>query len=124
VAAAVDRGARDAAQLLSHVRLPAGAIEAAGEPAGDHHYLSRPGQVAAAVNLVDRHGWWTVAADETSVRTFVTAHQPDGTRSITKGVGDGLQISTDSLTFELPPVGRSLGTRWVVVALGVTLPRD
>lgn len=114
---------RDAAQLLTRLVLPTGAVPSAAEPAGDQHYLSRPGQVPAAVNLVDRHRWWMVPEDETDVSQFVHAHQPKGTRNVTEGVGDGIGISTDSLTFALPSVGRSLGTRWVVVAL-VNLPGD
>lgn len=108
---------RDAAQLLRRVVLPADAVASAGDPAGDGHWLSRPGQVPAAVNLVDRHRWWTVAEDETDASAFVRAHQPKGTRSVTEGIGDGQQFSTDSLTFQLAPIGGALGTRWVVVAL-------
>jgi hypothetical protein len=107
---------RDAAQLLKRAVLPADAIPSATEPAGDDHFLSRPGQVPAAVNLLDRHGWWTVPGDETDVSAFVRAHQPKGTRAGTEGVGDG-QFPTDALTFELPPVGHVLGTRWLVVSL-------
>ena len=113
----------DAARLLAHVILPASAVPWAAEPAGDRHYLARPGHVPAAVNLVDRHAWWTVPEDETAVSAFVSSHQPKGSRGVTEGVGDGIGFTTDSLTFELPPVGRSLGTRWLVVAM-VTLPGD
>ncbi|HEX3690353.1 MAG TPA: hypothetical protein VHV28_11665 [Solirubrobacteraceae bacterium] len=114
---------RDAARLLAHPILPSNAIPSAGEPADDQHFLSRPGQVPAAVNLVDLHRWWTVPEDEALVSAFVNAHQPKGTRGVTGGVGDGVDFTTESLTFKLPSVGRSLGTRWLVVAM-VTLPGD
>ena len=114
---------RDAAQLFSHVVLPATATVSAGEPAGDHHYLSRPGQVPAAVNVTDRHGWWTVPEDPALVSAFLGRHQPKGTHGVIGGVGDGPQLSTESVAFELASTGRAVGTRWLVVAM-TNLPGD
>ena len=39
------------------------------------------------------------------------------------GVGDGIDFTTETRTFELPSAGRSEGARRLVVAM-VTLPRD
>ena len=114
---------RDAARLFAHVVLPAGATVSAGEPAGDHHYLSRPGQVPAAVNVTDRHGWWTVPEDPALVSAFVGRHQPKGTHGVIGGVGDGPQFSTESVAFELGSTGQAVGTRWLVVAM-TNLPGD
>jgi hypothetical protein len=114
---------RDAAQLLARVVLPDSAVASATEPAGDQHDLSRPGQVPAAVNLVDRHGWWTVPEDESLVSAFVSAHQPRGAQEVTGAVGDGIGFTSESLTFQLPSVGASLGIRWLVVSM-ITLPGD
>jgi hypothetical protein len=113
----------DAARLLAHGVLPANASPSAAEPAGDHDFLSRPGQVPVAVNLVDRHGWWIVPEDESTVSAFVSAHRPKGAHVVTTGIGDGVDFSSESLAFELAPVGRSLGTRWLVVAM-ITVPGD
>jgi hypothetical protein len=107
---------RDAAGLFGRVALPVDASPSAAEPAGDHHFLARPGQVPAAINLVDRHGWWTTPDDKNDVSAFVREHQPKGTRAVTEGVGDG-QFPTDAFTFELAPAGHVLGTRWLVVSL-------
>jgi hypothetical protein len=112
---------RDAARLLKRAVLPADAIPSATEPAGDDHFLSRPGQVPALVNLLDRHGWWTVPGDETDVSAFVRAHRPKGTRAGTEGVRDG-QFPTDPLTFELPPVGHVLGGRVLARATQIIAP--
>src|SRR5580700_8023652 len=50
----------EAPRLLSLLRLPSDASSSAGEPAGDHGVLARPGYDEATPNLVDAYGWWTV----------------------------------------------------------------
>jgi hypothetical protein len=119
IAAARRRRARaDAASLLGRVRLPAGAKQLAGEPAGDGGTLSRPATRPAAVStLVDEHTWWRAPGSAASVLDYVNGHVPRGGKlveSASQGPsGGGLRSGYDG--FVWPPVGRLLGSRQLLV---------
>jgi hypothetical protein len=106
---------RDAVQLLARVMLPASAVPSAREPDGDAGRLATPGQVPAAVNVVDRRRWWTVPEEETDAAAFVRAHPTRGSALSTTGTGDGPGATSDSFTFALPSVRHLLGTRSITV---------
>jgi hypothetical protein len=112
---------RDAARMLARVVLPAGATRSPVNPSGGAHSLSQPGEAPAAVKLVDRHAWSTVAEPISAVDAFLRAHVPAGARL--NGYGSGGRPASASVTFAFPPVGRVLGIRWLVVSM-VSLSSD
>jgi hypothetical protein len=106
---------RDAGRLLTRLVLPPGATPSATEPAGDRHGLSGPGAFGAEVRHADRFRWWTVAEPLAAVDAFLRAHVPAGARL--SGYGSGGKPPSASVTYSFPPVGRVLGTRWLVVSM-------
>jgi hypothetical protein len=116
IAAARRRRARaDAASLLARVRLPAGAEQLAGEPAGDGGRLSRAAVTRPAANhtLVDEHTWWRVPGSAASVLDYVNPHVPPGGKLVESG-SEGPKpgvVVTGFVGIGWPPVGRLLGNR-------------
>jgi hypothetical protein len=106
---------RDAARLLGRVVLPMSATPSAGEPAGDGHGLAGRGSFPAATRHVDRHGWWTIAEPMSAVYAFLRSHVPAGAHVDSYG-GGGVPPYL-YVAYAFPPVGRVLGTRWLVVAV-------
>lgn len=121
---ASNRGAaqQDAQMLLRQLKLPAGTIRVAAEPAGDGRVLHVPAFTPAVVGLVDRHRFWKVTSPLSSVIAFVEAHPPRGSKlSATSGGLEGPGIPPNqSLMFSLSATGR-VASRWLTVA-AVVLP--
>ena len=99
-------------------RLPAGAEQLAGEPAGDHGTLSRvASRPAATPTLVDEHSWWRVPGSAASVLDYVSAHVPRGGRlveSASQGPNRGGVVS-GYVGIAWPPVRGLLATRELLV---------
>jgi hypothetical protein len=110
--------ARDAAGLLARVVLPPGATRSSQEPSGDDGQLARAADRPAETKLLDRHSWWRVAGGVPAVSAFITSHVPVGARLVGGSTSGGPgQPSGSSEDFGWPPVGRTLGTRMLVVSL-------
>ncbi len=109
---------RDARRLLDRAPLPAGAIPSASEPLGDGGVLAHPGVEAPANDLVDDRAFFTVTAPLQSVRQFVNAHAPPGSRLAGTGASSGPHVPANagfSFAFRWRPAG--VGSRALSVAL-------
>jgi hypothetical protein len=105
---------RDAALLLSRVRLPAGAVRVDREPRGDHRYLA----VAPADGPGRGHRWWVVPGPASEVIAYLDAHHPAGSRQDGRGyVENRGGTSMIQRYYVWPSVGKVLGDRsmWVMV---------
>jgi hypothetical protein len=116
-AAAKADAARDAARLLGRLRLPAGATESNGPPAGAGSALVSPSIAPATPDLATRVAYWSVPETPTAVLAFVAAHPPAGSRKYVSGTS-GLygQVTARMLGFNFKAT-RVLGLR----ALGITV---
>ena len=113
------RAARlDAAALLARIRLPAGAVSSAVEPAGDGGNLKPEQALDGAVARIDRHAWWLVPGSLTGVFAFIKANPPNGSKLEGSGglYHDGV---TESLTadFYWPSVRGVLSERELAVTI-------
>jgi hypothetical protein len=116
----------DANQLLQRVVLPAGATQSSTEPAGDHGMLGKSAVLPLGLKAADDHAWWTVPGTLADAATFEQSHSPAGGKSSgsgSEGGGKPARTIEDFVTFNWPPVGRTLGTRELVVSM-VQLPAD
>jgi hypothetical protein len=78
--------ARDAATLLSRVRLPADAVPLAREPDNDQGSLAEPATLPVNGHvLVDKHGWWKVTGTPDTVLAFLQANVPLGAKQTESG---------------------------------------
>ena len=83
-----------------------GAVESAGEPAGDDGLLAQAAFRPATPNLVDDYAWWIVPGVPRDVLAFVRSHVPAGARRVEHGIGlsgPGVPVN-ETETFELPGV--------------------
>lgn len=113
------RAARlDAAVLLARIRLPAGAVSSAVQPAGDGGQLKPEQALDGAPARIDRHAWWRVPGSLTGVFAFIKANPPNGSKLDGSGglYHDGV---TENLTadFYWPPVRGVLGGRELAVTI-------
>lgn len=112
------RARAEAKNLISRLRLPAGAVALTRKPAGDGGALSRPPSRAAGVTtLVDQHTWWRVPGSAASVLDYLSAHPPHGgklTESGSQGSGRG-PATSGFVGFSWPPVGKLLADRQLFV---------
>lgn len=104
-AASNERAARaEAMSLLRELALPAGAVRAQHEPAGDGGVLAYAVSSPQTRDLVDLHGWWLVATRLPSVLAFIRAHPPGGSQPGGSGSGGGPHIPPNEyVSFSLPP---------------------
>ena len=109
----------DARRLLKRVVLPAGATPSATEPSGDGGLLKAQLALDSAGAQADAHAWWVVPGDPGTVLSYVEAHKPAGVKQVGTGsYSDGRTgLSSESVVFFLPPVGRVLGTRELTVTV-------
>jgi hypothetical protein len=121
-ATARQRATADAAQHLAAFRAPAGAVKANGMPSGAPADLGQAAQTAADQNLVVATGWWTLAGAPESVRSWVSAHPPQGltadgaSSSITSGRTTAW--TTDFAAPSVPGVLSERALRVTVAPLG------
>jgi hypothetical protein len=122
----------DAASLLALLTLPSGAVQSAGEPAGDGDHLADPSERPATPNLVDEHAWWIVPLRRTETIAFIHAHPPLGAKSSGGGDAGKGRVVTDGQPgvgnveyewegFGFPPVEGALAQRSLIVT-AVQLP--
>jgi hypothetical protein len=111
------RARADAKTLLGRVRLPAGAEQVSGEPAGDGGILARPVNRPAGVStLVDEHTWWRVPGSAASVLRYLNVHPPRGGRLTESGAqGTNRGEVSGYVGFTWHPVGRILADRELLV---------
>jgi hypothetical protein len=111
------RARADAKTLLARVRLPAGAEQVSGEPAGDGGILARPVNRPAGVStLVDEYTWWRVPGSAASVLNYLNAHPPRGGRLTESGAqGTSRGEVSGYVGFTWHPVGRLLSDRELLV---------
>ena len=104
----------DATALLASLTLPAGATPSASEPSGDGFHLAQPAETIGTPNLVVDHAWWTVAGTPHSVRAYVVAHLPPGSKYGGGTVGDPTGVAAfDQLAW--PAITGVLGERMLIV---------
>lgn len=89
-------------------------------PPGTESVLSTP--ASSLPGVVDDHRWWVVPGSRDEVIAYVTAHPPAGSDLLFSGSGTALRFPSrgtqdfSEVGFSLPPVGRVLGTRELVVS--------
>ncbi|MGO9965514.1 MAG: hypothetical protein ACLPUG_19080 [Acidimicrobiales bacterium] len=76
-----DLALRDAAYLLTLVRLPSGSVRVAKEPSGDSHLLGTAGQSIGDPNLVDLHSFFVAPQNAWTLYRYETSHPPSGSTS-------------------------------------------
>lgn len=107
---------REAANLLSLVRVPPGA-EPVGPVTG---LLSRPLVTPGVQSLVDRSRFWRVRTGFAAVLAWLRAHQPAGLKPdtlISEGLGPGgTRYSGDSYASPEPAAAWSAADLWIAVA--------
>ncbi len=110
---------RDAATLLTRVRLPAGVVSTPVEPRGDHGYLKLSGDIEGDSANALAHAWWTTSEAPSEVLAYLKSHVPTGaSQSGTGSVSDGRTGSSSELVgFEWPAVGPVLGDRELQVTV-------
>jgi hypothetical protein len=121
-AAAKADAALDAATLLGRLRLPPGATESNGPPAGAGAALVSPSIAPATPNLATRVAYWSAPETPSAVLAFVAAHPPAGSRKYMSGTS-GLygQVTARMLGFSFEPT-RRLGLRAVGITVVATGP--
>jgi hypothetical protein len=104
---------RDAADLLTRLRLPQGAVRARIEPSGDHGYLKAAGALEDDTANATAHAWWTIAERPSAVIAYVSAARPAGSTQSGTGSAGNIYTHTSALEvgFQWPPVGNVLGYR-------------
>jgi len=114
---------RDAALLLTLIRLPPGSEPVTHEPSGDAGLLSSPGETIGG-NLVDLHRFYVVAEVPTSVDAFVLSHRPRGSTRAGYGTG-GVYGNTDQwfVSYSWLPVKALFDNRLLVISIAA-LPDD
>lgn len=108
---------RDAVALIARLKLPAGAIRSATEPAGDHHLLASTGSLQAKLDRVGRHVWWIVPGTPASVTAAIRRHQPKGGYLVGTGGVSQPGARATSLEFQWRPVREVLGERLLDVTV-------
>ncbi|MGO9334237.1 MAG: hypothetical protein ACLQCU_09365 [Acidimicrobiales bacterium] len=110
---------RDAALLLSLVRLPPGSKRLAHEPSGDSHRL--PGQSIGDPNLVDLHRFFVAPVGPWKLWAWVRSHSPRGAMR-----RDGYSFGTGStwgitdewfVSYSWPAVRTLLDNRVLVISI-------
>jgi hypothetical protein len=110
------RARAEAARLLAMLQLPPGAMSSATEPAGDRGVLHQPGYDEATPNLVDAHGWWTVAGNAGAVLGYIAAHVP-APATLSGSAGGTAAPGFASDTFALAPIPGVLSERVLAVTV-------
>jgi hypothetical protein len=112
---------RDAAMLLSLVRLPPGSRRLAHEPSGDSHRLRSPGQSIGNPNLVDLHRFFVTPVGPWKLWAWVRSHLPRGAmRRDGYGFGTGSTWGiTDDwfVSYSWPAVKTLLDNRVLVISI-------
>jgi len=73
-----DLALRDAAYLLTLVRLPTGSAPLTAEPSGDSHLLRTAGQSIGDPNLVDLHSFFVAPQNAWTLYRYERSHPPSG----------------------------------------------
>lgn len=114
---------RDAAALLTALRLPPDARASSVEPAGDSGVLAHPASGPAdTTNVVDDSVWWTVGEKPPDALAYIVSHAPPGTKASGNGFGrlsNGVSYLFAQVAW--PSVTNVLSQRGVVVE-AVALP--
>ena len=76
-----DLALRDAAFLLTLVRLPSGSARLTEEPSGDSHLLSTAAQSIGDPNLVDLHSFFVAPHNAWTLYRYERSHPPSGSTS-------------------------------------------
>ena len=76
-----DLALRDAAFLLTLVRLPSGSARLTEEPSGDSHLLSTAAQSIGDPNLVDLHSFFVAPQNAWTLYRYERSHPPSGSTS-------------------------------------------
>ena len=76
-----DLALRDAAHLLTLVRLPTGSTRLALEPSGDSHLLRTAAQSIGDLNLVDLHSFFVAPQNPWALYRYERSHPPSGSTS-------------------------------------------
>jgi hypothetical protein len=110
---------RDAASLLTKLKLPAGATSVSSEPAHDHGYLKPQPLLEEEFASLTAHAWWTVPGDPQSVLNAIEANPPAGATQNGTGSGGNFKTGTSELDVEYqwPPVAGVLGGRLLDVTV-------
>jgi hypothetical protein len=110
---------RDAATLLTRVRLPAGVVPTGVEPRGDHGYLKLSGDIEGDSANALTHAWWTTTEPAREVLAYVKSHTPAGaSQSGTGSVSDNRTGgSSEMVGFDWPAVNSVLGDRELQVTV-------
>ena len=97
----------DAAQLLSKIRLPAGAVRVSREMPGDSGFLKAQPALVRVDALAGAHRWWVVEGDPAGVIAYFEAHNPIGSKRVETGSGGNLRTGTSGTTvgYQWPGVG-------------------
>jgi len=110
---------RDAATLLTRVKLPAGVVPTAVEPLGDHDYLKLSGNIEGDAANAVAHTWWTTSDPPSKVLAYLKSHVP--ARASQSGTGSESEsrtgTSSQSVDFNWPAVGPVLGDRELQVTV-------
>jgi hypothetical protein len=116
-AASNRRAARtDARRLLSMVSLPAGAVGARSDPAV-HGLLNSASESMAGTALVDRHRFWRVSGDPSTVLSWVQAHRPRGSTTTGTSSSSGPTGDSEGVAFSFPANAKVILSELLVVSV-------
>jgi hypothetical protein len=108
---------RDAAALLSKLRLPAVAVRLTAEPAGDHGWLKPMQALVATTAHADVHGWWQIPAAGGDVLAYLEARAPAGSKLGMTGGGSKPGSTEQDVSFQWPAIPGRLTSRQLAVSL-------
>ena len=117
-----DLAQRDAAYLLTLVRLPTGSARVTEEPSGDSHLLGTAAQSIGDPNLVDLHCFFVAPQNAWTSYRFERSHPPSGSASSGGYNGYGTASTygnTDAwfVSYSWPPVEALLDSRVLVISI-------
>jgi hypothetical protein len=110
---------RDAASLVTKLKLPAGATRVASEPAHDHGYLKPLSLLEAEFASATAHAWWTVPGGPQMVIDAIEANPPAGATQAGTGSSGNFKTGTSALDvdYQWPAIAGVLGARLLDVTV-------
>jgi hypothetical protein len=90
----------EAQRLFDAVHVPAGATTSATSPVPSEQ---QPPSTPGTPDLVDRHGWWTVAMSPAATLAWLGQHPPDGLKQSGGGSSGGNGPRVDDVTYDAAP---------------------
>lgn len=117
-----DLALKDAAHLLTLVRLPSGSARVAKEPSGDSQLLGTAAESIADPNLVDLHRFFVAPQNAWTVYRYERSHPP--LRSTSRGGYNGYGTAGTSgntnewfVSYSWPPEKQLLDSRVLVISI-------